>query len=77
MNAASYLKYVPGILGSGLYETESTVRVLVAMDTGLLADDKFQKRAKELNMASMVRDHPSQHGTKAIAVANEIQMILE
>lgn len=93
LNVTSYLKHVPGtcvdlhvdlvlypgkrILSSGLYETEATVRVLVALGTVLLADDKFQKRAKELNMASIVHDDSSQHGAKATAVAKEIQMILE
>jgi len=93
LNATSYLKHVPGtcadlhvdsvlspagkILGSGLYETEATVRVLVALGTVLLANDKFLKRAKELNMASMFQNDSSQHGAKASAVAKEILMILE
>jgi len=92
LNASSYIKsssagttsstadhilsIVGTIIGSGLYESEATVRVLVALGTLLLADDSIKVKAKSLHMSSMVDHAGSQHGEKAKAVAGEIQLIL-
>lgn len=92
LNASSYLKHTPGscakmnadmilsmvdkIIGSELYDTEATVRLFVALGTVMLADEKFQIRGKELNVGSTVQKGAIPHGSKAIAVAEEIQMIL-
>eukprot|EP00555_Chaetoceros_dichaeta_P009228 CAMPEP_0198260324 /NCGR_PEP_ID=MMETSP1447-20131203/9324_1 /TAXON_ID=420782 /ORGANISM="Chaetoceros dichaeta, Strain CCMP1751" /LENGTH=848 /DNA_ID=CAMNT_0043947955 /DNA_START=87 /DNA_END=2633 /DNA_ORIENTATION=+ len=79
MDADSMLSPVGKVLASGLYETEATVRVLVALGTVLLADDKFLSRAKELDMAVVVRGvaGADQHGAKASVLAKDIQRILQ
>lgn len=94
LNASSYMKTHPDdpgssspeqilsvvgtILGSGLYETEGTVRALVALGTALLLDDDETKaKARASNVASTVRRAAEPHGDKAKAIAGEIRSILE
>jgi phospholipase A-2-activating protein len=91
LNTSSYLKTtnkyddsvpelfsitIGNICGSDLFETEAIVRVMVGLGTVLLTGEEFRKRAKTLNMASMVQHVAGKHGSKAVAVATEIQAIL-
>lgn len=71
-----FLITVGNICGSGLYDTEAILRVLVAFGTVLLVDDVFRQRARDLNMSSILHSFVSQHGDKAVSISKEIEQIL-
>lgn len=71
-----FLITVGNICGSGVYDTESILRILVALGTVLLVDDVFKKKAKDLNMMSMLHMFVNQHGEKAVCISKEIEFIL-
>lgn len=71
-----FLITVGNICGSGVYDTESILRILVALGTALLVDDVFKKKAKDLNMMSMLHMFVNQHGEKAVCISKEIEFIL-
>jgi len=68
-------------IGSGQYETESTVRVLTALGTALLTPtdggEALRAKARSVHVSSMVRHAASNHGDKAKGVAEEIGKILQ
>jgi HJR/Mrr/RecB family endonuclease len=71
-----FLITVVNIFGSGVHDTESILRVLVALGTVLLVDEVFKKKAKDLNMMSMLNIFANQHGDKATCISKEIESIL-
>lgn len=71
-----FLITIGNICGSGLYETEAIVRVLIALGTSLLVSDSFKKKANDLNMTSMLQHVASHHGEKAASIVAEIRTIL-
>jgi len=71
------LSAIGAIIGSGLYEAEAIVRVLVALGTLLLADPAAKAKAQSLNMTSMVQSAANPHGEVAKGVAEEIHSILQ
>ncbi len=71
-----FLITVGNICGSGVYETEAIVRVIVALGTAVMIGDVWRNKAKGLNMGSMLNHIASQHGEKAKAIVGEIQTIL-
>jgi len=72
-----FLTIIGNICGSGLYETEAIIRVLIGCGTSLLVSDTFIQKAKALNMGSMLQLVPSQHGEKAAGIIKEILSILQ
>ena len=67
------------ILGSGKYESEAVVRVLVAVGTVLLVpgcEDEAKAAANGMGVSSMVERIGGAHGDRAGAVAGEIRSIL-
>lgn len=72
-----FLPIIGNMCGSGLFEVEAMVRVLVGFGTVLLVDDVFKRKAIELNMGSMLRHISSNHGDLANAVTTEILSILQ
>jgi len=72
-----FLINIGNIFGSGLYETEAIIRVLIGFGTALLASDDFVQKAKTLNMGPMLQYIPSQHGKKAAEIVSEILSILQ
>lgn len=72
-----FLITIGNICGSGIYETEPIVRVLVAFGTALLVDNTFQSKAKAMHMGSMLNLVASQHGEKAGSIVAEISSILQ
>jgi len=74
----TYLSVISGVVASGAYETEALVRVLVGLGTILLVKENGSvQEAKALQVSSMVQRASTGHGEKAIAVAKEIQTILQ
>jgi hypothetical protein len=71
-----FLITVGNICGSGVYDNESILRVLVAFGTVLLVDEIFKTKAKDLNMMSMIQYFANQHGEKAASISKEIESIL-
>ena len=69
---------VNGILDAKTYDTDSTVRALVALGTILLARKEDAKAAaNSLYMATKVEMSASPHGEKAQGVAKEIYILLQ
>ena len=75
--AGAVVSAVGAIVGSGLYDSESTVRSLVALGTALLAGgEETRKVARNMHVQSMAQHAAAVHGDKAIEVAEEIRLIL-
>jgi len=92
LNVSSYLKNVGrcddavpelllipirNVIGSGLYEVEALLRVMVALGTLLVVDHRFKVKAKELNADSWIEGINGKYGDKASEIADEIIRILQ
>jgi len=91
LNVSSYLNVQPtaenvsqsvitqlaSILDSKIYETEATVRALVALGTVLMARPEAKEVAKSLFLAGKIEMLASSHGEKAKATAKEIYVFLQ
>lgn len=64
------------LLDSKLYESEATVRALLALGTVVLAKENAREAARSLFLTTKVEPAASPHGDKAKAVAKEIYSIL-
>jgi len=65
------------ILESKIYETEATVRALVALGTVIMARNEAKEIAKSLFLVGKIEMLASSHGDKAKATAKEIYSILQ
>lgn len=64
------------LIDSKLYESEATIRALMALGTIALAKEDARAAAKTLFLTTKVEPAASPHGDKAKAVAKEIYTIL-
>jgi hypothetical protein len=67
---------VDKLLACKLYESEATLRALLALGTIALAKEDAREVAKTLYLTTKVEPAASPHGDKAKAVAKEIYSIL-
>lgn len=67
---------VDKLLETKLYESEATVRALLALGTVVLAKQNAREAARSLYLSSKVEPAASPHGDKAKAIAKEIYSIL-
>lgn len=67
---------VDKLLACKLYESEATVRALLALGTVVLAKEVAREAAKSLYLTTKVEPDASPHGDTAKAVAKEIYSIL-
>jgi hypothetical protein len=67
---------VDKVLACKLYESEATVRALLALGTVVLAKEVAREAAQSLHLTTKVEPAASPHGDTAKAVAKEIYSIL-
>jgi hypothetical protein len=67
---------VDKLLACKLYESEATVRALLALGTVVLAKEVAREAARSLHLTTKVEPAASPHGDTAKAVAKEIYFIL-
>lgn len=67
---------VDKLLDSKLYESEATVRALLALGTVVLAKGNAREASRSLYLTTKVEPAASPHGDKAKAIAKEIYSIL-
>jgi Phage-related tail protein len=68
---------IRNIIGSEIYEVEPVMRVMTALGTSLLVDDRFKGKAMELNVGSWLDGIGGKYGDKASEILDEIKSILQ